>query len=275
MKKQPSSFTKKLIDCLRVRSFLTSFLFVTLLCSILPQVVHAQAPPCPSSSSTSFNFEPTAEGDSITQTIDLAPCETIEVHESHDMGGDPNRGTQLGVSFLNSAQQEIVDQSISGFLTATDNLFPWLYEEPFPFTGVRDPNVLPATIKVQAIWGVAYGNTPSPPQYHFTIIRSPRPGYNIGGYDFATAPLVPSFPATYMGSLRTLDPPAPKPSDHGQFFKVHLLCGQSISVSGSATENTLYGGRFNVDLYGSNQQLVITPQPWVGVTVANYGTSYY
>ncbi len=83
---------------------------------------------------------------------------------------------------------------------------------------------------------------------------------------------MPSFPATYLGSLRTLDPPPPKPSDHGQFFKVHLLCGQSISVSGSATENTLYGGRFKVDLYDGNQQLAI-PQPWVNVTT--YSTSYY
>jgi hypothetical protein len=145
-------------------------LFVMLLCSILPQVVHAQTPPCPtSSSSINFTFTPTAQGDSRTETINLAPCETIEVHESHDMGGDPNRGTLLRVSFLNSAQQEIVGQSIYGFSSATDNRFPAAYEEPFPFTGVRDANVLPATFKVEATYGVGYGNPPSPPQYNFTI----------------------------------------------------------------------------------------------------------
>jgi hypothetical protein len=190
------------------------------------------------------------------------------------MGGDPNRGATLAVSFLNSAQQEIVGQGISGFLSATDNRFPALYEEPFPLNGVRDPNALPATFKVWAIDGVGYGTPPSQPQYNFTIIRSPRPGYNIGGYDFATAPLVPSFPASYMGSLRTLDPPAPKPSDRGQYLKVHLQCGQSISVSGFAHENTLYGANFAVDLYGANQQLVI-PKPWVGITVSSYGTTTY
>ncbi len=137
MKKQPTSFTRSLIDCLHGQSFLTSFFLVTLLGSILPQVVHAQAPPCPSSSSINFTFEPTTEGDSHTATINLAPCELIEVHESHDMGGDPNRGTLFRVSFLNSAQEEIVGQNIYGFLTASDNKFPWLYEEPFPFTGVR------------------------------------------------------------------------------------------------------------------------------------------
>lgn len=121
---------------------------------------------------------------------------------------------------------------------------------------------------------MGYGTPPIQPQYNFTIIRSPRPGYNIGGYDFATAPLVPSFPASYMGSLRTLDPPAPKPSDRGQYLKVHLQCGQSISVSGFASENTLYGANFAVDLYGANQQLVI-PKPWVGITVASYGTTTY
>ena len=197
MKKQPTSFTRSLVGCVPGRSYLTSFFFITMLCSILPQVVRAQAPPCPTStSSITFSFEPTVQGDSHTETINLAPCETIEVHESHDMGGDPNRGTQLGVSFLNSAQQEIVGQGIYGFLSATDNRFPTLYEEPFPFTGVRDPNVLPATFKVEATYGVGYGNPASQPQYNFIINRIPRQGYNIGGYDFATALLVTSFPSS-------------------------------------------------------------------------------
>lgn len=73
-----------------------------------------------------------------------------------------------------------------------------------------------------------------------------------------------------MGSLRTLNPPAPKPSDRGQYLKVHLLCGQSISVSGSATENTLYGGIFKVDLYDGNQPFVTQM-----VNIAVYGTANY
>lgn len=53
---------------------------VLVLCG--PQQARAQTPPCPDASTTTFTFTPQAVGDSMTQTINLAPCETIELHES-------------------------------------------------------------------------------------------------------------------------------------------------------------------------------------------------
>jgi hypothetical protein len=94
--------------------------------------VHAQAP-CPASGSTAdFTFTPQFLGDSTTVTIDLAPCETFELRESHNMNGDGNRGTNVKVSFLNSSDITLYTQTIWGFYTATNILVQGSYSEPFP-----------------------------------------------------------------------------------------------------------------------------------------------
>ena len=213
---------------------------------------HAQTPSCAAGATTNFTFAPSALGESRTETINLAPCETIAVYESHNIQ-DGNRGTVIRVSFLNSSGQTILAQEFFGF-NAANNQFPDYYEEPFPFTGVVDPNLLPATIKVEATYQVFFGSPPAgPPEYNFTITRTPRPGYNTGGYDFSSAPLI-SLPATYRGSLR--DGRNVTPADRGQYFKIHLSGGQSIQASGTVTQNTQYGTNFEVDIYDANQQLV-------------------
>jgi hypothetical protein len=212
----------------------------------------------------------------MTVTVDLAPCETIEVHESHDMGGDGNRGTLLKVSYLNASGQELAARTIYGFDSATDNTFPLStsYDEPFPWVGVRAPVVLPVTLKIESVSLYGQGNPPSPPLYTFTIIKTPRSGYNVGGYDFASAPLAPSLPTTYHGSLRqgvaydcttncTGSPPQSAP-DPGQYFKVHLCAGETIYVYGKAIENTYYGGHFTAEIYDSAQQYLI---PLVNIDV--------
>ena len=213
---------------------------------------HAQTSCGASGSTTNFTFAPSAQGDSRTESINLSPCETIAVYESHSTQGG-NHGTVIKVSFLNSSGQTILAQEFFGFLDGS-NQFPTYYEEPFPFTGVRDPNLLPATIKVEATYPVYLGSPlVGPPQYNITITRTPRPGYNTGGYDFSGAPSA-SLPATYRGSLR--DGRNVTPADRGQYFKVHLNGGQTIQASGSVTQNTQYGTNFEVDIYDANQQLV-------------------
>ena len=101
--------------CLRAVALGAIFLFLTV------QGAHAQAPPCPSSgSTTNFTFAPSVTGDSRTETINLAPCETIAVYESHFIQ-DPNRGTVIKISFVNSSGQTILAQEFFGF-NAGNNL---------------------------------------------------------------------------------------------------------------------------------------------------------
>ena len=228
---------------------------------------HAQTSSCGASgSTTNFTFAPSAQGDSRTETINLAPCETIAVYESHFIQ-DPNRGTVIKISFLNSSGQTILAQEFFGF-NAGNNQFPTYYEEPFPFTGVTDPNLLPTTIKVEATYQVFLSNPSAPPEYNITITRTPRAGYNTGGYDFSGAPLA-SLPATYRGSLR--DGRNVTPADRGQYFKVHLNGSQSIQASGTVTQNTQYGTNFEVDIYDANQQLVRSGWVFTGT----YGVQDY
>ncbi len=168
------------------------------------EAARAQAPTCPDGRTTTLTFKPKAVGESITQTIDLQPCETIEIHESHDMKNDGNRGTNVKISFLNASGQEIYSQLLWGFYSSTDYTFSsrGSYSEPFPWRGVRAPVVLPYTLKIESKDALGRGNPPEDPEYNFTIIRRPRPGVNVGGYNIFNAPTVPSFPTTYRGSLR-------------------------------------------------------------------------
>lgn len=222
----------------------------------------AQAPSCPETSTTSFTFIPQALGDSLEQTIALAPCETIEIHESHDMLNDGNRGTNVKISFLNESGQELYSQTIFGFFSETDYTFPDRDSpsEPFPWVGVSAPVVLPYKIKVESKDAYGRGSSQQKPEYNFTIIRRPRPGVNVGGYSFSTAAAVSSFPATYRGSLR--DGRTATPLDPGQYFKVHLQAGQSLYATGTAYEETYYGANFTIDVYDANAQL-LTPNGWV------------
>lgn len=158
------------------------------------QAAYSQS--CPSASSNSFRFEPQFLGDSMTVIIDLAPCETLDVRENHDMLGDGNRGTNVLVTYLNSSNDPIYTQNIWGFYSATNILVQGSYSEPFPWVGIRSPLVQPAKIKVESRDAYGQGYPPIIPRYDFTIIRSPRPGYNIGGDSFSNAPLAPSFPTT-------------------------------------------------------------------------------
>ena len=226
-------------------------LFFALVLLGSPGAAHAQG----------FTFEPEAKGDSISVTINLAANETIEVHESHDMGGDGNRGTNLKVTYLNSSGQELFTQTFWGFFAAT-NQFPSWTPEPFPWLGSRASVVLPYTLKIESVDAYGRGGQPSPPQYNFTYSKGTRSGYNVGGDSFGNAPSVSSFPATYQGSVR--DGRTATPLDPGQYFKVHLKCKQAMYVYGSATGHATYGANFKAEVYDSAQQLV--KADWVATT---------
>jgi hypothetical protein len=111
------------------------------------------------------------------------------------------------------------------------------------------------------------------PRYNFTIVRAPRAGYNVGGDTFSNAPLITSFPTTYRGSVRD---GGGNPADPGQYFKVHLNGNQTIYATGTVTQNTPYGTNFVLDVYDSNQQLVVSHWLFTGTYgVENYTTNNF
>jgi len=235
------------------------------------QVAYSQN--CPSASSTNFFFEPQFYGDTMTVTVDLAPCETMELHENHDMSGDGDRGTLVSVTYLNSSDVPIYSQSIFGFYSATNNIVPDASSEPFPWGGTRSSLVRPAKIKLASWCCYGQGNPPMVPRYNFTIVRAPRAGYNVGGDTFSNAPLITSFPTTYRGSVRD---GGGNPADPGQYFKVHLNGNQTIYATGTVTQNTPYGTNFVLDVYDSNQQLVVSHWLFTGTYgVENYTTNNF
>src|SRR6266571_3249587 len=127
----PNRFKTVLLDCFLSRSSAVVLFVVALLCLSVTQAAQAQSPPCPTSSSNgNFTFTPQSLGDSMTVTIDLAPCETIILTESHDMGGDGNRGTNVKITYQNSATQPIHDETIFGFNTGTYTFPAWV---PWPY----------------------------------------------------------------------------------------------------------------------------------------------
>jgi hypothetical protein len=194
------------------------------------------------------------------------------------MNGDGNRGTNVKFSFLNSSDLTLYTQTFGGFYTSSRILIQGSYSEPNPWVGVRSALVLPAKIKVQSVQAYGQGYPPSAPQYNFTIIRAPRPGYNIGGDSFGNAPLIPAVPTMYRGSVRDGNPTHAQPLDPGQFFQVRLNGNQTMYASGTVTQNTTYGTNFVLDIYNSNQQLLTTPSHWLFTStysITNYTTPIF
>jgi Bacterial Ig domain/IPT/TIG domain len=234
--------------------------------------VPPEGAPCPANpQSSSFQFIPHNVGDYTTQTISLAPCETIAVTETHDQMNDGNLGTNLKIAYYNNQGQVIHQQNYWGFF-AEFYQFPDWTPEPFPWRGVRSPEGLPAYLYIEAVDVLGHGTSgrpyyPTDPIYSFSISRSPRANYNIGGTTLANAPTVPFFPYTYYGSLR-------EEETQGQYYKFHLEPGQSVRATGLAEGNQSYGALFKLDIYDTAGNLLTTNAGgWT--LVAAYGPEFY
>ncbi len=255
MKKLSNSLTRSLIDCFLSESI--AVFVVALLCLIVPQTAHGQAPPCPDPPapiSNSYNFQ--GLGESITIPFSTSPCHTVAVNVSWSNG--LNYGSNLKVSFLDASGQPIYyEDTISAYLPGS-RIFPFSSPYPYPWRGSRSSLLNPAALKIETIYPFAVSCFIT-----YDITFTARPGHNVGGDSFTNAPLVPALPTKYLGSMydgRT--PPFGGVSiDPGQFFKVHLKCNQAIYAYGSVTVSSGVSSNFRVDIYDANQQL-ITPN-WI------------
>src|SRR6185369_3188548 len=208
-------------------------------------ISYAQAPPCPDASSTPYEKQYHNVGDRLTVSINLNPCQTLEVSEHHDFNNNMNKGTVLRYRYLDTAggllYEEFQNATATGGKTfpKDDSRF-----EAFPWRGSVGPEGLPATLEIESIQ-VIEGD----PEYSFVVTKKPRSQYNLGGRTFESAPVVETLPATYYGSLRL--------EEHGQYFKVHLDGNQPLYVSGYAEAlYPLYSPTYHVAVYDSSQQKI-------------------
>ena len=216
-------------------------------------ICYGQAPPCPEASSTSYQKQYHAVDEVLVIPINLAPCQTVEVYESHDFNNDMDKGTVLVYTYFNNAGEMLYEEFQSAVATG-GKTFPRQGSrfEAFPWRGSIGPAGLPTTLEIRSTQ-IVQGN----PEYSFVVIKNRRPEYNLGGRTFEDATLVDTFPATYYGSLRV--------NEAGQYFKLHLEASQSLYVSGFAEAlDPLYSPAYQISIYDSSQQKI---QDLINLTV--------
>ena len=208
-------------------------------------ICYGQAPPCPEASSTSYQKQYHAVDEVLVISINLTPCQTVEVYESHDFNNDMDKGTVLVYTYFNSAGEMLYEEFQSAVATG-GKTFPKQESrfEAFPWRGSIGPAGLPTTLQIRST-SVIQGD----PEYSFQVIKKPRPEYNLGGRTFESATVVDTFPSTYYGSLRV--------NEAGQYFKVHLETNQSLYASGFAEAlDPLYSPAYQISIYDSSQQKI-------------------
>src|SRR5215208_1512840 len=186
-------------------------------------ICYAQGSSCPDASSTPYQKQYHAVGQKLTVSIDLDPCQTLEVSESHNFNNNMNKGTVLRYHFLNAAgsllYEEFQNATATGGMTLPKQGSRF---EAFPWRGSIGPEDLPATLEIESTQLVE-----GDPEYSFVVVKKPRSKYNLGGRTFESAHVVESLPSSYYGSLRSAE-------THGQYFKIHLDGNQSLYASGYA-----------------------------------------
>jgi hypothetical protein len=230
-----------------IATYMTFIFIVT--CAVGSSVVHGQS--CQPRGPISFTFRPEFLGDSMTVGVSLSPCETVALTETHNMGNDSNRGTNVKMTYLNGSGQVLHSEQFWGFLSG-GNSFPTAAPWPFPWRGTVSANWTVASLKVESITPYGKGASNQAPEYEFTLTFGTRPGYNTAGDTFGTAANA-TLPSTYRGSFYDS---TDTPPDPGQFFKVRLRCRQAMYVHGSATGSTQTGAIFRIEIYDANQSLV-------------------
>jgi hypothetical protein len=166
---------------------------------------HAQAS-CPAASSVTENG-PIAAGSFTTHQIDLLPCQTVNfvVNASRNHPWS----TAIGIAAFNDQNAQLFSWSaVAGNVSAT--------VLATPYTGVVGVHGNLKSIKFSNANFTLDSSS-------VTIIKLPRPGWNIGGDSFSTAPQI--FPdVDYFGSTNQYE--------DGQFFKVRLGPQATMSISG-------------------------------------------
>jgi hypothetical protein len=203
-------------------------------------------PSCPSASTAVYSGD-LGLNQSATINIDLQPCETVKVTLDGIGSTHPNGSAGIEYKIRNSSAQVLTFKSSQCGTSCS-----WVLPDPpvhYPggiLPGTRGAAGLAKDVVV-TVWGFNWFGGPTA-HYTLTVIRTPRPGYNLGGTGFSDA-LQLSDEIPQYGSVHKWEP--------GQFYKLHINSGEQIYVSGQALGKKL-GTLFKMSLYDSNQQLVFT-----------------
>jgi len=76
---------------------------------------HGQA--CQPRGPSNFTFVPQFLGDSMTVSVSLSPCETVTLTETHSLGTDGNRGTNVKMTYSNGSGQVLRSEQFWGFFS--------------------------------------------------------------------------------------------------------------------------------------------------------------
>jgi len=232
-----------------------SVLWIVAVALASPCRVWAQAPPCPAPTQYRIvEYASLSSGGQATYPLTMPgvandvimPCETVSVQL--DASTSPTYGASIKFELRNSGGSALVKDtySVYGSASHTEPESPLVT----PFRNTRGAEGIPVTAYIKSLANNVYS-------YTITVTRNPRPGYNQGGVNFATAPLI---------ELRSENKGSIVPAEPGQFFKIHIDPYQRITIGGTAMGATMWGTNFYVDLYDGSQQLLKTM-----VSMAAYG----
>jgi hypothetical protein len=213
----------------------------------------AQTPSCPSSTAATLTGTVGPDSD-VAVPINLAPCETVSVQI--DISDSPPAYPYLSFTMYDAVGDSIYS---NGWTTDSGSQLhpfgaPWIP----PWRGTRGMEGLP----LRGTFHVGYTYFGRLVNYTITVTKMPRPGYNLGGTGFDNATLIP-VGLRYYGSL--------VPAEAGQFYRVHLEAGETITVSGFAEGHPSYGSYFSITLFDPSRQ-PISPDL---MDVAAYGPVYF
>ena len=182
---------------------------------------------CPYSSMSVYTGSLASHG-TFQFPIDAYPCEEVTINITTDTS--PSLGAALSLQIYNSSDGQIASNTWAAYGYGLTRSMVDL--------GMRGDVCLPSYgIFESLVWSVY--------DFTITVIKTPRPGYNIGGTGFGDAYPV-SLPSTYYGSLCDDEP--------GQFFKLSLQGSQTVNVYGFAEGSSSLGALYRIDVYNSLQQ---------------------
>ena len=222
--------------------------------ALVPYPLRGQEEPeCPSASQYTFPPGSLSSG-GTPATLDIPtpvqPCETVKLLIT--VTSHPSSGASVGVTLRNADDVELFGTVFTAYGSGSGEVpsnSAW-YASWFPaYPATKGIEGIPRKVRIQSNYGDVYS-------YSITVVREPRPGYNLGGTGFSNAPLIP-LGTEIKGNVLTTS------SQPGQFWKIHLDPGQRIWLTGYVTAPST---NFDIGLYGSDQQFIkylVSMSPYV------------
>jgi hypothetical protein len=205
-----------------------------------PSLAHAQS--CPGPTTEVHPNKTLGAQQNHTYPLTLEPCQTIVAEISATVPNHPDAQASMNLVIKNGVNQNLATTNFLCTASCADQV-PRNYSTAGPgwFPGYLGPSVRPVSLVVSA-GSFNWWATP-PLTYTLTIRKMPRPGYNIGGSTFGTAPTI-DLPDTVLASLHDWE-------TNGQYWKIQLQPNETVTVVGMAMAHPTYGSAYSVRVFDS------------------------